>query len=403
VGGPGGEPTIINLKELGTLLHTQQSLEDQTVWLTTDQVGFPVTTDTQEVQTDRDRLLGKPVARFLHPVISTFIQTRWQELVSTDQTPSHAEVLDKRLEETWGRVQPSVQLPEDVSSKITPQEKVLSEPDPKPLMPNHPPRVTDSNTRISLSEGVLTGPPRDDSGLGWVQIQRKSLLWEEKIEGFSIITSEGLTTLAHPELGWTITSGMWNTLRTTWGPTMTTLTRIHESCKTQSLLESVDVFTPTRHILQAIRRTWMVDRVHDLPAVATPSFFPSDSRNVDIWWDSQDLKTVYLWDSMDDQDRQNTMTVLEESTEWTIWKTKDTRWTPLLRQAGYHQLLDIHKNKQSDCWGFKIKGWFECWVKTAADVPTEAKKTLMKALMVPQRNAGKDEYIVDLEGNEKLY
>ena len=31
VGGPGGEPTIINLKELRTLLITQQSLEDQTV------------------------------------------------------------------------------------------------------------------------------------------------------------------------------------------------------------------------------------------------------------------------------------------------------------------------------------------------------------------------------------
>ena len=96
MGGPGGEPTIINLKELRTLLHTQQSLEDQTVWLTTAQAGFPVTADTQEVQTDRDRLLGKPVARFLHPAISTFIQTRWQELVSTDQAPSRAEVLAKR-------------------------------------------------------------------------------------------------------------------------------------------------------------------------------------------------------------------------------------------------------------------------------------------------------------------
>jgi hypothetical protein len=31
VGGPEGEPTIINLKELRTLLLTQQSLEDQTV------------------------------------------------------------------------------------------------------------------------------------------------------------------------------------------------------------------------------------------------------------------------------------------------------------------------------------------------------------------------------------
>ena len=129
------------------------------------------------------------------------------------------------------------------------------------------------------------------------------------------------------------------------------------------------------------------------------------------------MKTVYLWDSMDDQDRQNTMEALKESTEWTIWKTKDKRWTLLLRQAGYHQLLDIHKNKQSECWGFKIKGWwrrgdirttkpkksFECWVKTTAVVSKEGKKTLMEALTATQRNAGKDEYIVDLEGNEKLY
>jgi hypothetical protein len=88
---------------------------------------------------------------------------------------------------------------------------------------------------------------------------------------------------------------------------MATLTRIHESCKTQSLLESADVFTPTKHVLQEIRRAWMVNRIHDLPTVAAPSFFPSASRNDDIWWGSQDMKTVYLWDSMDDQDRQNTM------------------------------------------------------------------------------------------------
>jgi hypothetical protein len=42
-------------------------------------------------------------------------------------------------------------------------------------------------------------------------------------------------------------------------------------------------------------------------------------------------------------------------------------------------------------------------VKTTAGVSKEAKQTLMEALTVPQRNAGKNEYIVDLEGNEKLY
>ena len=58
VGGPGGEPTIITLKELRTLLCTQQTREDQTVWLTTAQAGFPVAADAQEIQTDRDRLLA---------------------------------------------------------------------------------------------------------------------------------------------------------------------------------------------------------------------------------------------------------------------------------------------------------------------------------------------------------
>ena len=116
------------------------------------------------------------------------------------------------------------------------------------------------------------------------------------------VTSDG-----YPQIGWTIASGMWNTLRTLRDLNMETLVRIHESCKSQSKLESANIFTPTRHILQAIRRTWKTDRVHGLPVVTVPDFFPSVSKNNDTWWGSQDTKTVYLWDSMDNQDRQNTL------------------------------------------------------------------------------------------------
>ena len=42
-----------------------------------------------------------------------------------------------------------------------------------------------------------------------------------------------------------------------------------------------------------------------LPEVAVPTFFPSVSKGNDAWWGSQDTRTIYLWDSMDDQDRQN--------------------------------------------------------------------------------------------------
>jgi hypothetical protein len=144
VGGPGGEPTIINLRQLRTLLLTQQSLEDQTVCLTTSQDVFPVTADSQEVHS--------PPSHFdLHP--GEMASARFH---GTD--PLSRGGSSQTSEETWGKSQPSARLPDDVSSKITPQEKVLWEPDPKPLMTNHPPRVTDSNTRMSLSEGALTGP-----------------------------------------------------------------------------------------------------------------------------------------------------------------------------------------------------------------------------------------------------
>jgi hypothetical protein len=85
VGGPGGKPTIINIEEL--------------------------------------RALGKPVARFLHPAISNFIQKRLEELNSTGQAPSRMEKLAKRLEETWGRTYSNIQITSIASPKIAPQGK----------------------------------------------------------------------------------------------------------------------------------------------------------------------------------------------------------------------------------------------------------------------------------------
>ena len=162
---------------------------------------------------------------------------------------------------------------------------------------------------------------------------------------------------------------------------METLKRIHESCYSQAHLECAHILTPTRHILQAIRRTWKVDRVHRLPAVAAPTFFPSASKNNATWLGPQGMKTVYLWDAMDDQDWHNTMATLKATREWTIWKTKDKEWSPALQRAG-----------QS----------FECWVKTTSDIPTGAQESLTAALPLQQHNVGKGEYTVDLGSNEKL-
>jgi hypothetical protein len=268
----GGENFIITAEELRLILKAQCKEEDQTVWMTTAQEGFPTTAAEGELDNDLDRQLGKPTARCLHPAISAFIIQRQQELVTQDQPPSRTESRTLELESEWGAQEECTESP--VRNKDD-TEDITWEPDPLPLMTNHPPRVTASNTKIQLDrEGALSQIcPRGEDDLGWVQLQQKSLLWQEMIEGSLVVTHEGLTTMAQSSrTGWTIMNGTWNHLRKVWGPTQDTLARIQDSCKDQESLEEANVFSPTRHLLLTLKWLCQLDRVHGLPAVSAPAF-----------------------------------------------------------------------------------------------------------------------------------
>ena len=190
----GGENFIITAEELRLILKTQCEEESQTVWMTTAQAGFPTTATEGELDNDLDRQRGKPTARCLHPAISAFITQRQQELVTQDRAPSMTESRSLELESEWGQEE---HMESPVRNKDN-TEDITWEPDPLPLMASHPPRVTASNTKIQLDrEGALSQTcPRGEDDLGWVQLQQKSLLWQEMIEGSLVVTHEGLTTMA---------------------------------------------------------------------------------------------------------------------------------------------------------------------------------------------------------------
>ena len=195
--------------------------------------------------------MGRTTARYLHPAISTFIANWEADLTSSGTQPSPLEQAVIDLENEWSHKYVTGTWEAPIESSPPP---VIWNHDPPPLMANHPPRITDSNTRITLREGCLKEPlPTSDNGLGWVQIQQKSVRWEEHIQGSTVITHEDLTTLAHPNRGWTIASGTWNALRAKWGPTSETLQKIHDSGKIQRQLGTANIFTPTRHILHTIK------------------------------------------------------------------------------------------------------------------------------------------------------
>ena len=98
----GGENLIITAEELRLSLQDQCQEEDQAVWMTTAQTGFPKTAVEGELDNDLDRQRGKLTARCLHPTISAFILQRQQELSMQDQAPSMTESRTLELESEWG-------------------------------------------------------------------------------------------------------------------------------------------------------------------------------------------------------------------------------------------------------------------------------------------------------------
>ena len=72
IGEEGGEPFIITPNELRDIIVLQQTTDDQTIWMTTAQAGFPLTRNEDEVTNSKDAQMGRTTSRYLHPVISTF-------------------------------------------------------------------------------------------------------------------------------------------------------------------------------------------------------------------------------------------------------------------------------------------------------------------------------------------
>ncbi len=60
---------------------------------------------------------------------------------------------------------------------------------------------------------------------------------------------------------------------------------------------------------------------------------------------------------MDDQDKQDSMSTLQETENLVEWKTRDKTWTHTLKQQVFHQLLSFHQDVKENISGSKIKGW----------------------------------------------
>ena len=65
-----------------------------------------------------------------------------------------------------------------------------------------------------------------------------------------------------------------------------------------------------------------------------------------------------MWDSMDDQDKQKSLTMLQETENWVVWKTRDKTLSHTLKREIFHQLLSFHKDEKKNVSGFRTKRWW---------------------------------------------
>jgi hypothetical protein len=147
VGVGGGEPMILNPKELRRTLTLQQTMEDQTIWMISAQTGFPLERESDEVTNSTDAQMGKHTARYLHPAISAYIADWEADLASTGTQPPPLAQAVIDLENEWSQ---KYVMETWVSPTEPSPPPVIWHHDPPPLMDNHPSRITDSNIRITL-------------------------------------------------------------------------------------------------------------------------------------------------------------------------------------------------------------------------------------------------------------
>ena len=85
-----------------TLLRSQP--EDTTRWLTTSQMGWALPREENEIINEKDEREGKPVARQLAPMISTFIRTQWESWELEDVDDERRQILEEaaELDHIWG-------------------------------------------------------------------------------------------------------------------------------------------------------------------------------------------------------------------------------------------------------------------------------------------------------------
>ena len=291
-------------------------------WLTTNQMGFALVPEDNEVHSRKDLLEGRPTARMLAPMASAYIRER--EAQDVQWSDSERMLLDELilLDQEWG--------PDTTTPPLTMSESpsMQWEAASTPHAANEPSFVPSSASEGTLGEDWLLDAIPVEATRGKIDVHVKSLQWTESVANIDIVSTEGLTTCTTLDNHWTITSGMWHFLKAQWpGRKAEVCATVHAETQVQEQLEATGYRSTTWGILWHLRALRGARVLEGETMVTAPPFFESAGRGECTFWSRGSGPRVIIWDSLSPTEKSVCLQELQNETDWVVWcKMGDDMW-----------------------------------------------------------------------------
>ena len=228
-----GGNVLLDVGQLRQILKDTMTVEEHEmeVWLTTSQMGYPLTVDEDEIQHWRDEIEGRQTGRWLAPQISAFIAT--SEALHEDQ---HFEEELRAMHAEWSVFQ---------GERTVTRRRTTSGPwesTSQPLVARDPLTIRDVDIQAKIGSDWFFNEkvPRADVASGYVRIISEAVRWTTETEGATLLNAEGLVSNIAPEHPWSIMSAQWSFLQHTgyWNTKRGDLERaVHREVQMQEQLQ----------------------------------------------------------------------------------------------------------------------------------------------------------------------
>ena len=383
-----GGNVLLDAGQLRQILEATMTIDEHEteVWLTTSQMGYPLTVEEDEIRHWRDEIEGRQTGRWLAPQISAFIAN--SETLHEDK---HFEEELRAMHAEWSVFQGERTVTRRQAT-IGPWESTS-----QPLVARDPLTIRDVDIQARIGSDWFFNEevPRADAARGYVRVISEAVRWTTETEGATLLNAEGLVSNVAPEHPWSIMSAQWSFLQHTgyWNAKRGDLVRaVHREVQMQEQLDRNGIKSLTFRLMRSLQAVFEATTLIGGTMVTAPPFFETAHRGKQWFWGTGTGAAVVLWDTLTREEQEIWRQESAQRQDWILvrrqCKRGPKRGEDTSNEPPGHIILRLKRNGKPEdrvpgestppCRGraFRERGWWskgaiaatlneyglECWV-----------------------------------------